>query len=239
MMWFNKWFNEDYLKLYAHRSDEEAAEQVKFITDTLGLQRTERVLDLACGTGRHSLAFALSGYSVLGVDLSPTLIEEARRRLHDHEGISASFYVADMFNLPQIGSFDLIVNLFTSFGYFADNEKNEEMFQVVKDHLKPEGQFFLDYLHPFNVKQTLVKEEVLEVEGERVVVTRSLEKDCVVKIIQFPGRTYKESVKLYEREQIEQMMHRHGLIINNVWNDYQGNPWKINGDRQLFLCSLK
>ena len=238
-MWFKKWFNEDYLKLYSHRSMEEAEKQVEFIRRVVGCKGTEQVLDLACGTGRHSIAFGLAGYHVTGIDLSEVLIEKAQKRLKEHQGLHVAFHIADLFSLPDIGTFDLVVNLFTSFGYFDDDQKNQQVFFVVNERLNSDGIFFLDYLHPYSVKKNLVSNEFICIEGEEIEVERFIEGDCVHKRIQFPGRAYEERVKLYEREQIENMLDNAGLYIEGAWNDYKGSSWKEKGDRQLFSCKKK
>ncbi|ADI38520.1 putative methyltransferase [Waddlia chondrophila 2032/99] len=235
-MWFKKWFNEDYLKLYSHRTMGEASKQVDFIRRSAGCSGSKTVLDLACGTGRHSIAFGLKGHQVTGIDLSEALIAKARKRALEYEELNVSFLVADLFSLPDIGRFDLVANLFTSFGYFSDDQKNSQVFFVVRERLKDDGRFFLDFLHPYSVKQNLVEEESLLVDGEEVEVKRFIKDDCVYKQIQFPGRAYEERVKLYDRDVIEQMLSNAGLSVVNVWNDYLGNSWKKEGDRQLFLC---
>ncbi len=238
-MWFQQWFNDDYLKLYSHRTMREAEEQVQFIRQAVGLKGSESVLDLACGTGRHSLAFGTKGNRVVGIDLSKSLIDKAKQRLIEYKGLDITFLVADMFHLPDIGQFDLIVNLFTSFGYFEEDSQNQKVFEVVDRHLTKEGVFFLDYLHPYSVKQSLVPEENQLIEGERVVISRFLDKDTVIKRIEFPGRAYEERVKLYEKDKIEEMLENEGLTIVKSWNDYLGNEWKEEGDRQLFMCKKR
>lgn len=234
-MWFKEWFNEDYLHLYAHRSLEEAKEQVDAIERLLNLHGTEHVLDLACGTGRHSVAFGMKGYQVIGIDLSETLIKKARQRLED-KNLPVKFHVADMFQLPDIGSFDLVVNLFTSFGYFQEDERNQQVFDVVCRRLVPNGAFFLDYLHPHHVRQSLIEHEELIVKGEQVSIQRKIKGNIIEKQIHFPGRSYCERVKLYSKDQIIGMLQKSNLQIEQVWNDYKGNPWKEEGDRQLFYC---
>ncbi len=237
-MWFNKWFNEDYLLLYSHRSGEEAKEHVAFIQNQLQLSGNERVLDLACGAGRHSLSFARKGFDVVGVDLSGVLINRAKEEAAKFPNACIEFKVADLFHLPQMGKFDLIINLFTSFGYFEDDRLNQEFFHIVRSHLHEKGQFFLDFLHPFAVRANLIESEEKWINDELVQIKRSIQDDCVVKTIQFPGRTYQEKVKMYNRAQIEKMIQNAYMSVVSVWNDYDGNPWKEQGDRQLFRCML-
>jgi len=110
--WFEEWFGEEYLQLYPHRDDAEAARAVELLVEATGLQPHWRVLDVACGAGRHARAFRAAGARCVGVDLSAPLLRIAR-------GVTDAFLVrADMRALPiRAGSMDLTVNLFTSFGY--------------------------------------------------------------------------------------------------------------------------
>ena len=231
--WFTKWFNEDYVNLYSNRDNKEAEKHIDFIIRSLDLSGAERILDLGCGNGRHSLAFAKKGFDVVGIDLSETLIAQAKR---DNNNAKARFIVADIFALPEIGVFDLVINLFTSFGYFKEDSDNSKLLKIAHNHLVDKGKFFLDYLHPSQVIREMVPEVVKEIAGEKVVITKNIEGDRIVKTIVFPGRTYQEKVKMYDRGKIESFLNSSGFEIQAVWNDYKGNPWKEEGDRQLFFC---
>jgi SAM-dependent methyltransferase len=234
--WFRKWFNEDYLKLYSYRNIREAELQVNFLIGALKLKGVERILDLGCGTGRHAITFAKKGYNVLGIDISPYLIGEAIKTLQRNPSLPARFQTGDMLLLKDIGLFDVVINMFTSFGYFENNEENEKVLHVVREHLPSGGKFFLDYLHPAQVKKTLVPYLERDINGEKVVIRKVIEGDRVIKTISFPGRAYKEEVILYTRDQIENMLSSNRFHIENVWNDYFGNSWEQEGERQLFYC---
>ena len=117
--WFEEWFGEDYLKLYPHRDEADADRAVALIGRSVGLRPGWRVLDVACGAGRHARAFVHAGACCFGLDLSATLLRLAR-------GITTAPLVrADMRRLPvRPGSMDLTVNLFTSFGYFEHDDEH-------------------------------------------------------------------------------------------------------------------
>ena len=120
--WFETWFNHPlYLEVYRHRDQEEAARCIRTILSVSGLEIKDpasiSVLDIACGAGRHAIELARLGFCVTGNDLSPFLLEEARK-----EAITCSLQLelscCDMRHIPGSGLFDLVVQLFTSFGYF-------------------------------------------------------------------------------------------------------------------------
>lgn len=228
--WYEEWFNEDYLNLYADRDEAEAEMHVAFLIDKLQLKADEAILDLGCGAGRHAKCFVDRGYSVVGVDASPTLIAKAR-----DEVPGGRFIQADVLDLELSEKFDLILSLFTSFGYAEDDAVNARLFARVKEHLKPQGCFFLDFLNPMYVKKNLVFAEERAVFGEKVKITREIVEDMVVKTIAFPGRTYREQVKLYTRDQIEKMLSEYGLTVKQAWGNYDGADWEREAHRTLLL----
>lgn len=202
--------------------------QAGAIVNAFGLQAGMRILDLGCGAGRHSDAFSKMGFEVLGVDQSSELIAQAKKR-----GSEAKFLCADFYK-ESFSGFDVVINLFTSFGYFETDQENADLFDKVRQALVPGGFFFLDYLHPEGVRRSFVKEENLDVEGEPVKIQRMIEGDFVFKKIMFPGKTYLERVKLYTKDQVEQMAKERGFTPLFVWDDYLGNPWRNDGNRQIF-----
>lgn len=234
--WYFSWFNEDYLHLYANRNEEEAERHIQFIIEKLQLSGKEMVLDLACGSGRHSLSLAKRGYHVFGVDASKTLIEEALKNVRKYPSLSVSYLVGDMLQLDYNHVFDLVISMFTSFGYFERDEDNWKVFEVVRKALKHKGYFFLDFLNPQHVKKNMVAYEEKTVNNEQVTITRTIANHRAIKEIVFPTRRYKESVCLYERDQIEQALSKSNLKPIEVWSDYQGNPWSEEGERQIFWC---
>ncbi len=110
----------------------------------LGLKRGSRVLDLACGTGRHSILLARRGASVLGVDKTPAYLDEARRRAGSMD--NCRFALGDMRRLPFEGEFDAAMNLWTSFGYFAKESDDLKALKGVARALKPGGLFLIELL---------------------------------------------------------------------------------------------
>src|SRR5689334_3318427 len=82
---------------------------------TLSGRDKGRVLDLACGPGRHSVAFARRGFRVTGVDRSPFLLERARANARDAD-VDVEWIESDMRDFRRPDAFDLAICLFTSFG---------------------------------------------------------------------------------------------------------------------------
>src|SRR3954465_11882248 len=158
--WFEDWFGEDYLLLYPHRDDADAERAVSLIRRTLPFQPGWRVLDVACGAGRHARAFSSAGARCTGLDLSATLLRLARQITN------APLVRADMRQLPiRPGSMDLTVNLFTSFGYFQDDSEHMAALAEMVSTVRSGGWFVIDFLNPASVRRGLVSKETLEVGG--------------------------------------------------------------------------
>jgi SAM-dependent methyltransferase len=104
-----------------------------------------RVLDLGCGPGRHSIPLAKQGAQVTGVDRSPFLLEKARSRA-ELEKLNIEWVQADMRSFVRPGGFELVLNLFTSFGYFGDVEEDLTVLRNVFHSLAPGGFFIIDVM---------------------------------------------------------------------------------------------
>ncbi|MDP4231468.1 MAG: class I SAM-dependent methyltransferase, partial [Bacteroidota bacterium] len=166
--WYEDWFaDERYLALYLHRNTAEAERALDLIERTTGIGKDAAILDLACGAGRHSISLAKRGYTTItGIDLSPTLIAEAKKNAVA-EGVAVRFELQDMRSFT--GSYDLVMNLFTSFGYFPDDAENEAVICRVGACLKASGYFVIDFLNAEIVRRDLVThDEKTIASGERI-----------------------------------------------------------------------
>jgi 2-polyprenyl-3-methyl-5-hydroxy-6-metoxy-1,4-benzoquinol methylase len=132
------------LDIKNHSWVEDTENQVDFIVKTLALTGKERVLDLACGFGRHSLSLARRGFSVVGVDLTRAYIEDAAQTA-EASGLTAEFIHADILDLRYDGEFDVVLNLANgAIGGLEDDAENLRFFDVIARALKPGGKHFMD-----------------------------------------------------------------------------------------------
>jgi SAM-dependent methyltransferase len=230
--WFEEWFGEEYLQLYPHRDDAEAARAVGLLVEATGLQPRWRVLDVACGAGRHARAFRAAGARCVGVDLSATLLRIAR-------GVTDAYLVrADMRALPiRPGSMDLTVNLFTSFGYFGREADHATALQEMVATVRPGGWFAIDFLNPAAVRARLVACERVAAGGREVEVTRALSPDghYVSKTIRTEGRSFVERVRLFEPEEIEAMLRRTRVTVRRRFGDYDASPMQAGSPRTILV----
>ncbi len=122
---------------------ENTEHQVAFIIKALGLTGKERILDLACGYGRHAISFARKGFSVTGVDITKAYIEDAKKTTLEL-GLDAEFFQADIREVTFQNEFDVVLNLDDgAIGYLENDEENLKIFDVISKALKPGGKHFM------------------------------------------------------------------------------------------------
>ena len=232
--WFEQWFGEEYLSAYAHRDDEDA-ERLVGLLDVLGVAEPgHRLLDLACGPGRHTAALVRRGARVVGLDLSRALLDAAR------EAGAEQLVRADMRSLPfRNFAFDAVLNLFTSFGYFAEDAEHEAVLREVARVLRPGGRFVLDFLNAPAVRAGLVARDERTTGATTVVQERWFSPDgrFVHKRIQAGGDrpTFTERVRLYDRTELEAMMAAYGIRTIRAAGDYDGSRYGPHSARLILV----
>lgn len=142
--WPKKFFRPEIFTPGSIEAEAAAPAEVRFVAKALGLKRGERLLDVACGTGRHALRLARRGADVVGVDATEAYLRVARRAARKLK--NARFMRGDMRRLPFSGEFDAAVNLWTSFGYFDTPAEDLEALRAVARALKPGGRFLIDVI---------------------------------------------------------------------------------------------
>jgi SAM-dependent methyltransferase len=238
-LWFESWFDSPYYPLlYRHRDDQEAERFIAKLLGQLDLPAHAHVLDLACGRGRHARYIHAQGYDVTGLDLSPASIRDAN--LHATEGLR--FAVQDMRD-PLPGRYDLILNLFTSFGYFEDPADNQRVLHHVASALLPGGIFVIDFLNATKVLAGLVPAEEKTLDGIHFAITRQVENGIIVKRITVTDNgqrhDFQERVQALDAELITALMQNAGLKEFARWGGYDGRPWNAaDADRLVIFARL-
>jgi SAM-dependent methyltransferase len=202
MGWFKHWFGTRYYSvLYGHRDELDAKAWVDAILGRWALPAGSRLLDLACGRGRHARWFVAS-------------VSEARVLVP-----GARFLVHDMRVPLEEGSFDAVCCLFTSLGYFDDLEDDRAVFRAVATMLRPGGRFVLDFMNTDLVLRDLVTTEQLTKDGIDFRVSRTCEQGVLVKRILVSEdrqeRSFEERVQALTPDQLEQMASDAGFLIED------------------------
>ena len=202
-----------------------------------GLKKSQPILDLACGMGRHVELFRRRGFWVQGIDLSEELIQEGRRYWPQ-----LPIKVGDMRSF--VGGYQAILSLFTSFGYFEKESEDLRVLANVFQALRPGGHLWLDFLNAPRVRQNLAStEEVLAGRRESFFIQKSLERGRAVKTIshRLGGRVsvYRESVRLYSRNELVELFVRSGFEMEKFFGNYRGAPWSETSERLILVGRKK
>ena len=239
--WYENWFGNEYLTLYAHRDEKEARKLINLVRQNINLKPDSQIIDLCCGQGRHAHILAELGYHVVGVDLSKTLLEVAKFN-HSFSG-TARFVQSDMRLLPFNHSFDLLLNLFTSFGYFDYDIENQSVFSQFRQALKQDGWFVFDYINDKHVRDNLVESQNEKIGNILIELERYISHERVEKKITMTQDSKKsifyESVKMYPPDNIQKMMMQAELKIDKVLGDYDGSPFLADSPRLIIIGSKK
>lgn len=231
MAWFKNWFNTPYYHiLYKDRDFVEAEQFISLLVKHLELKKGAKIIDLACGKGRHSMYLQHLGYDILGLDLSEESIHH-NKLLAENSGIRSliNFEVHDMRNpiFEEVISekVDAVFNLFTSFGYFDDVEDDARVFQSVADVLKEEGYFVLDFLNEKYVRNNLKAEYAIVKNDITFNISKRIENQHVIKDIKFRDKGedfhFFEKVKLHTEKEIEALSEKMNFERVALFGNYQ------------------
>lgn len=233
--WYADWFNTPYYHiLYKDRDYAEAQLFIDNITGYLNLPEAAKVLDLACGKGRHSVYLNKLGFDVTGADLSEKSITSASQFANE----TLHFEVHDM-RKPFDQKFDAIFNLFTSFGYFESDDDNLETLKAIRDSLSEYGFAVIDFMNVTKVLENLVSEEVKTVDGIDFHIRRYLQGDHIFKDIRFEDKGkswhFTERVKALTLSDFEQMMAEADIHLLDIFGDYKLRKFHPKESDRLIL----
>lgn len=233
--WFASWFNTSYYHiLYKHRDYSEGESFLKNLIYFLKLKENDYVLDLGCGKGRHSIYLNSLGFHVIGADLSKNSIDFAKQ----FETETLQFVEHDMRN-PFKTKFDVILNLFTSFGFFEDDAEDIGILQNIKNGLNPNGIAVIDFMNTKKVISELVSEEVLTIDGITFKMNRYVKNGFIIKEINFDAdgehHTYFEKVKSLDLAKINTYLNSVGFKIKYIFGDYQLEKFNEDTSDRLIL----
>lgn len=238
--WFFSWFNTPYYHiLYRNRDYSEASLFIDNITQFLKLNSNAVCWDLCCGKGRHSIYLNKKGYSVIGTDLSEQSILEASKNSNN----SLEFYQHDMRKLFRTNYFDIVFNVFTSFGYFEKREDDLRVFDSVQKALKPNGLFVFDYLNSEYVKGIIIENDTKTIDGITFQISKKIENNTIIKRIDFTDNGqafhFEERVKLFDKSYFEDLAKDCNLTILNTFGNYQLHAFDEKNSPRLILVLQK
>jgi SAM-dependent methyltransferase len=233
--WYTTWFDTKYYHiLYKYRNFEEARHFMNALTSAIHLEKDAHILDVACGRGRHAIYLNDLGFRVTGIDLSPNNINYAKK----YENPSLDFKVHDMCE-PMEHEYDAIVNLFTSFGYFEDDQDNVKAIKALANNLKPNGTGVIDFLNIHKTIKNLKSSETKHVDGIDFKIKKWIEDDHIIKQINFMADgekfQFQEKLKCLDLKTFESYFDKANLRILNTYGDYSLNPYDIEDSDRLIM----
>ncbi|TAL49116.1 MAG: class I SAM-dependent methyltransferase [Chitinophagaceae bacterium] len=240
--WYTDWFNSPfYHKLYFERDEEEATAFINRLTDHLQPPAGSRVLDVACGRGRHSKIFADLGFTVTGIDISPDSIVYAKQFSKDN----LEFYQHDM-RLPfRVNYFDYAFNFFTSFGYFNTRREHDDAIRTIANSLKTTGIFMIDYLNVRYAEDHLVYNEEKEIDGTLYEIHRwhddsHFYKKIIIKDhLLYTPLEYTEKVAKFVFGDFNDMLAYQHMQVQEVFGDYKFNSYDVRKMPRLIIIAGK
>jgi ubiquinone/menaquinone biosynthesis C-methylase UbiE len=239
--WFKDWFNTpEYLNVYQHRNESDAEEHLKLILNNIDIHARAKILDMACGSGRHAIILARKNFDVTAIDLSGNLLSIAKDSALK-ENLKINFVQSDIRKFQTVEKFNLVLNLFTSFGYFETDEENFSILKKAYDLLEVRGYFVLDFFNSQFLKKNLVafSEETLdevEIHQYRKIKDNRITKKIVItkngNLTQF-----EESVRMFTKDELVSGIQKIGFDIYKTFGDFLGNEFEqFNSPRLIMIC---
>ncbi len=243
--WYRIFFDEHYLRRYVPMlSDERTEREVDGIMDRLGLEPGDRVLDLACGHGRHTNRLAKRGLSLTGFDLSEVFLEHARAEAKAAD-LDVAYVRGDMRELPWEGAFDAVINVFTAFGYLEDDRQDARVVEAVAKALRPGGRFLQEILHRDGLTRRYLpswverlEDGLLALHEQHFDLVRGGIEDVVTEIEADGARTERRTwVRLYTVPEFRRMYEAAGLELEAVYGGLDGSDLTIASRRLVLVAS--
>lgn len=242
MEWWKKYFSEDYLKLYRH-DEGESSREVSSVIRMLQLEEGQRVLDLACGFGRHSVLLAQKGFNVTGYDLSDSFLKKAKE-IADSLLVGLDLKQGDMREIPYHEEFDAVINMFTAFGFFDREDEDLEVLKGVYKALKPGGQFLMDVINREFALSDLIHRRWINENSSYLLEERFFDYfnsrlDLTNRLILANGEVKEAnySIRLYTLTEMLEMFNKAKLVLTDVYGNFDGELYSAKSPRMILAAS--
>ncbi len=240
--WFASWFDSPYYHLlYKHRNDDEAQIFIANLVQHLQLHSHSTVLDVACGKGRHALAFAQYGADVTGIDLSPESIQHAQQYEHSH----LQFFVHDMRRLFRSNYFDVVCNLFTSFGYFHHERDHILAARSMAQALRPGGSLLIDFVNQAHALHNIQQKPHEQIISDNIQfdIKRTFTDTHYLKDIHITDGSqqfhFTEKVRRFTPDSLLSYFSQSPLTLRHIFGDYQLSSYHPEHSPRIILLLQK
>lgn len=240
--WYTNIFNDldsDWEAIVDMRDTEK---ETGFIESTL--PKKGLVLDLCCGTGRHSIDLCRRGWNVVGIDLSRNLLAIAKIR-RDEAGVKFPLVKADMRYFPfKEKVFNAIINMFTSFGYLPSETEDLKCLLEVHRTLRDKGRFLLDLANRDHIVRGFRERDWAEFAPYYLLEKRLLNTGnskltsnwIIIRKDTGETKSIVHTVRLYTLNQIHQLLSRTGLAVKEIYGGYESQEFNLEASRMIILA---
>jgi SAM-dependent methyltransferase len=244
--WYQNYFGPEWLGLATQQfTPEQTLAQVDFIVKAADLAPDAAILDLCCGHGRHSVELARRGYRVVGLDISAPSLDLARAAAAN-VGVVAEFIQGDMRTIPYQAEFDLVINIFTAFGYLESQAEDQKVLNAVAKALKPGGRFLLDtinhawLMHNFQRRGWTPLDDGVILLEDRAFDLRTGRNNVTWTFLYPDGHRHVQShsLRVYTLVEFEAMLQAAGLALRQVWGSFEGKRYGLDTNRMILLAEL-
>lgn len=242
--WYESFFGPDYFEIYRNAiPPERTAAEVDGIVSLLDLAPGARILDLACGYGRHAIPLAKRGFEVTGYDLSETFLNRARAKAEE-QGARVRWLQGDMRDLAFDGEFDAVINIFTAFGYFEDSEDDKKTLRGIRAALRPGGRFLLETLYRCGLPARF-QPHAFEKTSDGTIVLHERDWDLAsdvmrdnVTLIRSNGNrtVYTTAVRMRTLREFLSLMQSAELEPERWYGGLDGSPLSLNSHRLVVVA---
>lgn len=242
------WYNQDtywttFEPMLFHRKRlADTAAQVDHIIKLLQIEHGAKILDLCCGIGRHSLEFARRGFQVTGVDRTKSYLDKAKQQAKA-EDLPIEFVTEDMRAFYRADAFDVVINMFTSFGYFEDADDDRRVIENVYGSLKSGGKFLIEMMGKELIARDFRERDWNEINGVIILEERKLSNNwekienrwIVLKDDQ--QVEYKFVLRLYSALELSSLLKQCGFSEVKVYGSLEGIEYDHRAKRLVVVVS--
>lgn len=242
MEWWRHFFNEGTGQImFTEEAWQRAEQNCDALTALLGIAPGAKILDLACGPGRYAIPLARRGYRVVGLDITETYLAQAQAKAEEQQ-LEIEFMEGDMRHIPFERTFDAVINLFTSFGYFEQEEEHLKVLQGVHKSLKPGGRFLLELMNRdwlirhFQARDWRELPEGIFFEERKLNLEHNRIEGHWVTLSGTERKEYHHSLRLFTLAELLGLFARAGLSVLGYYGGLQQEPLTLESPRLAILA---